>query len=182
MQHIETVTVGSGGAASITFMAVGDIPSEYTDLLIVTSLRSNRAGEVADEALVRFNGDTGSNYSVRRLYTYVVSGFVGSSADTGTSLRRSHTGANGATANTFGSGQIYIPNYRSSVAKSVSREDVTENNNTEAWLSIVAGLRSGTDPITSITIFPEVGSAFMEFSSASLYGITAGSDGIVAVS
>ena len=40
MTPIQTVTVGSGGAANITF---SNIPQTYTDLVIKISARSNRS-------------------------------------------------------------------------------------------------------------------------------------------
>ena len=45
-KKIQTVTVGSGGAASIDFTS---IPQTYTDLKIVLSARTNRAN-ATDEA------------------------------------------------------------------------------------------------------------------------------------
>ena len=171
MQHIETVTVGSGGAASITFSA---IPDTFTDLIVVCSLRGNRADSTDYLPYVKFNGST-TGYSSRNL-----TGF-GSSASSNTSLVGLFNAAN-STANTFGNMTIYIPNYRSAVAKSYSVDAVGENNATEAGQRITAALWTGTAAITSIELDPNFGSLLLEHSSASLYGITAGSDGIVAVS
>ena len=181
MQVIEHYEVPSGGVSSITF---DEIPTDgtYTDLMIVHSLRTNRSVEVADEVQLRFNNDTGNNYSVRRLYSYVVGGHVASDATTTNYLIRGHTTAAGATANTFGSETIYIPNYASSVAKSVSRDAVSENNGTEAWLTLAAGLWTGTAAINQIVLSPQVGSQFVQYGSATLYGILAGSDGTTTVS
>jgi hypothetical protein len=170
MQHIETVTVGSGGAASITFSA---IPADYTDLVVVLSMRSSGAF-TGGGFTIRFNG-TNTGYSQRRLRG------DGSSVASDTSTDALWLNGSNATANTFSNVSIYIPNYRSSVAKSYSNDGVAENNATLGFGAIVAGLWTGTDPITSITVTPESGS-FLEHTSASLYGITAGSDGIVAVS
>ena len=47
---IETVTVGSGGAASIEFSS---IPQTYTDLKVVYSLRSTNSSVILD---IQFNG------------------------------------------------------------------------------------------------------------------------------
>jgi hypothetical protein len=92
-----------------------------------------------------------------------------------------YVNANSATSNTFGNGEIYIPNYLSGTAKSFSSDSVAENNGTEGWQVIQANLWSGTDAITSIELDPALGT-FVQYSSATLYGILAGSDGIVAVS
>ena len=62
-ESIATVTVGSGGAAT---MAFSSIPGTYTDLLVKVSARTNQS-DWNDNSIVRFNGDTGNNYSNRRL-------------------------------------------------------------------------------------------------------------------
>jgi hypothetical protein len=174
MQHIETVTVGSGGAASVTFSA---IPDTYTDLLIVVSARSEIIYN-GNYINFRFNGSS-SGYTNRML-----TGF-GSGVNSNTNVTTSNFGGylaeSSYTADTFSSVQIYIPNYRSSVAKSSSSDGVSENNATEARQSINAGLWSGTDPVTSITFITESGD-YAEGSTFYLYGITAGSDGITSVS
>ena len=181
MQHIETVTVGSGGSSSITFMAIGDIPSEYTDLKIVLSLRGN-ASSTYNDTFVQFNGDTGSNYSMRRLYGTGSGSGASDSLSGGANYGRvGSSSGNTSTANTFANLEIYIPNYRSNVAKSFMSDGATENNATGAFMTLYADLYSGTSPITSITIFG-LSTTFVEHSTATLYGITAGSDGITAVS
>ena len=171
MQHIETVTVGSGGAASITFSAIA---ADWTDLYIVVSARGEFASDY-DVFDVYPNGSSAND-------TFRVLRGNGSSASSETdAFIRVRYSANNATANTFGNASIYIPNYRASAAKSFSIDAVTENNTTQAFQEITAGLWNVTDPITSITLQSILGE-FAQYSSASLFGITAGSDGIVAVS
>ena len=173
MQHIETVTVGSGGAASITFSAIA---ADYTDLLIVGSICSTENGAI-DGLWVRPNGLT-TNFSWRRL---IGTGAAPSGAG-GTSNDMGFISTAGQTANTFGNFQLYIPNYASSVAKSLSCDSVTENNATAAYQAIYAGLWNSTDPITSIELRSSLSKNFVEHSSASLYGIVRGSDGTTTVS
>jgi hypothetical protein len=172
----------TGSQASIVFSS---IPATFTDLYLVTSLRDEVSG-VADAMTIYFNAST-SGYSVRRLYGN------GSGSFSDTEAKRSATSPGSrivvnsvagatATANTFANNGIYIPNYRSAAAKSVSADGVTENNATTSDLGIIAGLWSGTDAITTITIEPYSSVNFVQFSSATLYGITAGSSGGVVVS
>jgi hypothetical protein len=175
MQHIETVTVGSGGAASITFSAIS---ADYTDLVIVASLREN-GGATIRSGKVRFNGVTTSTYSERLLDGNGSS--VGTSSAARTFFAWILQNDTNSTANTFSNVQIYIPNYRSSVYKTVSMDSVAENNASTGNQRITAGVWENNDAITSISLEGEA-SNFVEFSSASLYGILAGSDGIVAVS
>jgi hypothetical protein len=77
----------------------------------------------------------------------------------------------GATANTFSNADIYIPNYTSSNAKSVSVDGVTENNATEASATLTAGLSTDTAAITSITVIALSSGTIATNSTFTLYGI-----------
>jgi hypothetical protein len=153
-------------AASVTF---DNIPqSGYTDLKVVVSARTSRSGNPEDEVFIRFNGTT-TGYSSRSLFG---TGAATSSNTGGTAqINRTWTTANGATSNTFGSMDIYIPNYRGSQNKSVSVDAVSENNATTAYAVLTAGLWSNSAAITSITLLPEVGPNFLAGSTFSLYGL-----------
>jgi len=163
MQLIETIEVGSGGAASIEFTG---IPQDGVDLKLVVSARNTQA-VIYSYLFLSFNGSS-SNFSSRFLDGN------GSIADSGTwanaVVDNSVVGAN-ATANTFSNVQIYIPNYTSSNFKSISNDSVTENNASTAYQQIHAGLWSNTAAITSIGMTS--GGNFVEFTTASLYKVTA---------
>ena len=173
MQIIEHIELASA-QSSITFSS---IPGDYTDLYLVLSTRNDTNGALQ----LTFNSNT-ANYSGRRLY--------GSGSAVNTSSNPSGTSAlflgdsdgPSQTSNTFGSLAIYIPNYAGSVAKSVSVETVSENNATQAFQHIIAGLWNDTTAISSIQITGYAGGNFVQYSSATLYGITAGSDGSTTVS
>lgn len=174
MQHIETVTVGSGGAASITFSS---IPDTFTDLYLVASIRAV-SGPI-DIVNVRLNGAT-DGHNGRSLEAYDTSVYSQSNSNS-SSFKYAFTQGSSHTANTFSSSSFYFPNYASSTQyKSMSGESSSENNASLTNQGIQAGLFTKNDPITTILIYGTVN--FVEFSSASLYGILAGSDGIVAVS
>ena len=165
---ISKVTVGSGGAATIEFTS---IPQTYTDLLIKYSLR--QSGSSADIQLqVRFNGNTGANYSRKTLYS------DSSVIDTGqgsgeTSARFGFAQSSTYTANAFGSYEMYIPNYTSSNNKSFSDDSVNETNAATVYgIKMGALLWSQTAAITSISIQDLVTSTnFAQHSTARLYGI-----------
>jgi hypothetical protein len=163
-QLISTVTVGSGGAANITFSS---IPATYTDLLVKISVRNSSGGAVA--SYIALNGST-SNFSARYLYG------SGSSTSSGTLARYIGSTKSDATANTFNSTDIYIPNYAGSTNKSYSVDNVDENNGTAADQNIIAGLWSDTAAITSIALTSATGD-WVQYSTASLYGITKGDGG-----
>lgn len=163
MTKIQQVTVGAGGAASIAF---SDIPVFYTDLIIRVSGRSAAVSGENNNIQVRFNGAT-TGYSTRELF--------GTGSTTGSAslseIRGGYLSSQFATANTFGSSTIYIPNYRSNTAKSVSAEGVAEGNTTAMFQAIDAGLWTGTDSIQSVTLVLGGSQNWLEGSSATLYGI-----------
>jgi len=159
---ISSVTVGAGGAASITFSSIA---STYTDLCLKLSARATGTG-TAKSVLISYNGST-SSFTSRFLEGN------GSSAASYTSPAQfigNFTGG-GATASTFGSLEIYVPNYAGSANKSASSDAVTENNATGAYSDLTASLWSNTAAITSITLTPETGFNFDQYSTAYLYGV-----------
>lgn len=162
-------TVGSGGTTSITF---NNIPQNYTDLKIVLSIRTTRTTDYGDDINVRFNG-TATGYSGKTILAYGGGG-VGASTVSSTEINRTATSTNGATSNTFGNFEMYIPNYNSTSSKSVWIDTVGENNAANALSNLTAALWSNPTAITSITFIPAVGPNFVQYSTAYLYGIRAG--------
>lgn len=146
-------------AASVTF---DNIPqSGYTDLKVVVSARNTSSG---DYFAVSFRGSS-ANFSSRYLYWENTTANSGTLAQYGGRMNTSST-----TALTFASTEIYIPNYRSSNFKSYSSDSVSENNAAAAPGSLIAGLWSDTNTITSITLTPNSAS-FETGSTFSLYGL-----------
>ena len=170
MQVIQHIELGSA-ASSISFSS---IPNTFTDLYITFSVRQSGSG--VNQTLLEFNGST-SNFSFRLLEG------TGSSAGSGNNTLNYGGLVQGSasTSNTFASNSLYIPNYAGSTAKSWSVDAVTENNATQAFQHLVAGLWNNTAAINSVTIKPFSGN-FEIASSATLYGITKGSDGQTTVS
>jgi hypothetical protein len=156
---IETVTVGSGGAANIEFTS---IPQTYTDLLLLCSLDQSNSSVVVD---IRFNG-LSTDLSSRLL---LGNGSVASSTSA-SALRSYGTNPSDFTASIFSNMSIYISNYAGSANKSVSIDAVTENNATEAFCNFTAGLWSASAAITQITLIASGGN-MVQHSSVSLYGI-----------
>ena len=158
---LEKIAVGAAGASSVTF---SNIPQTgYTDLVIKYTGRANDNG-AADGFAVLFNGST-TSFSGKNLYG---SGSAAFSASP-TSRLAVINGTN-STANTFTNGEVYIPNYTSSNYKSYSIDVVTENNATEAYAQLAAGLWSNTAAITSITL-DDGGKTIFQYSTFYLYGV-----------
>jgi len=170
MELITSVTVGSGGAASVTLPASGTIPQTYTDLKVVISARTNRSNAV-DAIGIYFNNDTTSaRYSARQLTGTGSS--RQSTANNPFNDENMYVSGNTATASTFGNSEIYIPNYAGSNQKSFSVDSVSENNATTAYANIGAGLYDQTTAITTITFVPISGTSIQEGSTFYLYGIS----------
>ena len=162
---LETIAL-TQSAASVTF---DNLPtSGYTDLKVVYSARTTAAAR-DDFFKVQLNGSS-SNFSAKVLYG---SG-SGAASFSDTSGYVGAIDAANATANTFNNGEFYLPNYRSTNAKSFSVDTVQEDNQTQAFITMTAGLwNPGTQAaITSIAFVPNSGS-FVANSTFSLYGIAA---------
>ena len=160
MIPISTVTVGSGGVATISFTG---IPQIYTDLLLKVSARESSTAGLN----FTFNGVT-SGYNDIELYTNNGTS-VASYSRTGNAGYWGIDNSSSTTANTFSNTELYIPNYTSSNYKSGSLDGVAENNATASYLVMAAQLSTLTAPITSITITGASG--FVQYSTATLYGI-----------
>lgn len=159
----------SATATSVTFSS---IPATYTDLKLVASIRTDRTASTAENIRVQFNSDTGSVYSDRILEGNGSS--ASSSLDSAVASIMSGYGDTDAdTANTFGSYEIYIPNYLSTNAKSISSDSVVENNATTGYNVLIAGLWNPATQaaINAIKLFPQLGPNFKIGSSFYLYGI-----------
>lgn len=161
-KKIASVTVGSGGAATMAFT---NIPQTYTDLVLKVSARQGSAGTLVQ---LTFNGSA-TSYSNKRLYG---TGSAAASDSNDTTFVSNTMNNDGSfTASTFGNGEFYIPNYTGSTNKSVSVDGVTENNSTTALSMLTASLWSDTAAITSITLTAQIPN-FVEHSTATLYGIS----------
>ena len=156
------VVVGSGGQATITFTS---IPSTYTDLVLLTSIRTSSTPSGA--VTISFNGSSAS-MTTRAIYgngsstaSYSASNSLGGLVNISTT-----------TSSTFANSQLYIPNYAGSTNKSSSMDGVSENNATGANQFLNANLWSNTAAITSITLTPEGGDNVAQYSTAYLYGVS----------
>lgn len=158
----ETLTTTT---ASYTFTA---IPSTYTDIVVRMSGRTNLANN-QDDLRLTFNGATSTYSGINVQGNGSVAASNTLSGYSYLYMRNVFDAAN-ASASTFSSAEIYIPNYTSSVAKPFNITAMQENNTTAAQMATQACLWSGTSAITSIAILPDSGS-FVSGSSFYLYGI-----------
>lgn len=167
MTPIYTQTA-SGSAQTITF---NNIPQFYTDLKLVLSMRTSNAN-THDYVQMRFNGvNTGTLYSDTRLEANGSTAFA--TRDTNTNEMYFAFSAAGATAtaNTFSSAEVYIPNYTSSNFKQAVMDYANENNTAGiTYIGLTSGLFRSTNAIQSMSITSGNG-IFTANSTFSLYGI-----------
>lgn len=162
----ELISKQEVGASSVASLEFTSIPATFDDLVLLLSLRSNRASNTWADLRLRFNGaSVDTNHSSRYLQGN------GASASSG-SLSYAYLGAatgSTATSSTYASLEVYIPNYAGSTNKSYSVTSAHETNATTAYAEVTAGLWSSTSAIDAIKVVP-VGN-LVQYSSAYLYGI-----------
>lgn len=167
-KKIASVTVGSGGASTID---IQNIPATYTDLILKFSMRTNQASVNYENVKLELNNSGGTAYSDRIVFS---NGSVASSAANSSQpvTYFQYATSAGATASTFSNTEIYIPNYAGSTNKSLSVDSVTENNAAGAIAGLAAELWANTAAITRIKLIPNGGGTILEYSTATLYGIS----------
>lgn len=167
MTLVSTVTVGSGGTASIEF---ANIPQTGKDLLVLISPRV-AFSSAAEHIRLYFNNTSGI-YSTR--YLNGTGSAVSSASTSGQTFITLYNATPGATttSNTFGNSEVYISNYASTTRnKPISANLVTENNATQAYQTTLAGHYDTTSAISYLYV--EVnGTTFVQNTTVSLYIIS----------
>ena len=165
-ESISTITVGSGGSASINFTS---IPATYTHLQVRAILRSTRALSQAG-LILRLNSDTGNNYSWHGL---VGDGSSLSAFDTQGLPSFMYLGehpAGNASSSMFGTVVIDILDYANTNKYKTVRTLSGQDRNTTGEVRLLSGNWRNTNAVTGITIKEDI-SNIAEFSSIALYGI-----------
>ena len=159
---IATTTLGSS-AASYTFSS---IPSSYTDLILVAQTIVTSGSSFSD-VFLRFNGDTGSNYSNTYLLGLSPSSSVSGRAANVTVADCGYLSANSGNPNTR---IIQIMNYSNTTTNKtiISRGASVNSGQTIAY----ANLWRNTAAINSVLIYPQSGN-YAAGTTLTLYGIAA---------
>jgi len=156
---IATTGAPSANVASLSFTS---IPSTFTDLVLVMSLRSTSTNNYGS---VLFNSSS-TGYTRRILYGNGSS--VASTTPTG--YESLSINPSDATSSVFANYQMYITNYAGTNNKSFSVDAVGENNGTTAQAIFHTGIWANSSAITSLTITSGVGD-IAQYSTAYLYGV-----------
>jgi hypothetical protein len=157
MTPIATSTLSTTGT-TITFSS---IPQTYTDLVIVCGNLLYVTGN--DDAFVRFNSDTGTNYS----WTQINGNGTSAASNRGTS----DTGIrsiNGMSTTNVGTAIINVQNYSNSTTYKT-----TLSRHSTGFAGAFVGLWRNTAVITSVTVINLGSGGFASGSTFTLYGVKA---------
>jgi hypothetical protein len=156
----------SSAAASVTFSG---IPQTYTDLVLVAAATGDRSSNV-DSLAIRFNSDSGSNYS----YTYMT-GESSTGAISGRASNQTNIWCGNFTSNNVNNPSsiiIQIQNYSNTTTNktTLSRGNPIAGGGYSA-VNANVGLWRNTAAVTSVTVRSETGNNFRSGSTFNLYGI-----------
>ena len=162
-ESIATVTVGSGGSATITFSS---IPATYTHLQIraIAKITGGSAG-FSSSFLMNFNSDTAANYNGHILF--------GTGSSQGSTVP---TGVNPVSAIWMETGSaemaahiIDILDYANVNKYKTIKALVGSDTNGAGVIELVSGAWRSTSAISSIVL--SNGTNYAQYSSFALYGI-----------
>ena len=167
-ESIATVLVGSGGTTSVSFTSIA---STWKHLQIRWIAREN-TGSVStpdENVRIRFNSDTGSNYSIHRLSGTGSSTYADGYNNQSDVVATGFSG-NAATAGIYGAGVIDILDYANTNKYKTIRalSGVDQNGSGAIWFN--SGNWRNTSAITSIEL-RESTNGFKQYSQFALYGI-----------
>ena len=161
-EPIATNTLG----ATQTTITFSSIAGTYTDIVFVASLKM---GSSTFQPILRFNSDTGTNYSSTTVYGDGTS--AGSARHTSINGIYANPGAGIGTAGNFNPWIINIQNYANTTTYKTT---IARFNNSASVVNAGVGLWRNTAAITTITLTAEAGSGdFQSGSTFTLYGIKA---------
>jgi len=172
-ESIASVTVGSGGSAYVEFSS---IPSTYTHLQIRILSRTTQNNVNGESILLRFNGDTGSNYSDHTLRTYfgVGSGLDASAQTNQGFINIGASVSNSLMSNLYAATIIDILDYGNTnkykTTRTLNGYDFNGATTGYSYLQYTSGNWRNTNAINTIRLTPDV-SNFSQYSSIALYGI-----------
>lgn len=160
--HLETITVGSGGAASITFSS---IPGTYKHLQVRLIARSTASLTGGDYIAVSTNVGSGNYY--HNLFGDGAS--ATSSAASGLAVAQRYASASDS-ASIFGAMVIDLLDYASTTKNKTLRNLGGYDANGSGRIYLNSSLWTSTTAITSLTLAGGSGN-FAQYSSFSLYGV-----------
>lgn len=169
--NFESIATLNGNGSSTT-LSFTSIPSTYKHLQLRGILRESSGGGSNDTFMgVRFNNDTGSNYSLHYLIGDGASASAGAGAST--SLGYPAIGVqNSAGANIYGASVFDILDYANTNKYKTTRALTGDDRNGGGAIALISSSWQSTTAINRIDIYSKDGQALSSYSSFALYGIT----------
>lgn len=158
-EKIATNTVSSS-VSSVTFSS---IPATYTDLVLITTTKVS----VVNDMRLRFNADTGSNYSITYLSGDGTSAISGRETNK-TFLQIDAYGAPGNNDNNVTI--VHIQNYSNTTTYKTA---LARANNASLGMDAVVGVWRSTSAINSIELITASAATISAGSIQTIYGIKA---------
>jgi len=165
---IQTVTVGSGGASSITFSS---IPSTYTHLQLRAILRTAGGSSGGSQCQITVNGDGGSNYSYHRLAGNGSSTPTEGSGNNSYAYGLARYPQNGDLANDFGVVIIDVLDYANTSKTKTFRSLAGYDANGSGQVQFASAGWLSTSAITNLVITDQSGFNWAQYSQFALYGV-----------
>jgi hypothetical protein len=165
-ESIATVTIGSGGSATVSFTS---IPSTYTHLQIRGIARSTQAA--ADFGInLYFNAvsTASGNYSLHLLRG---NGTSATAYGASNEFPQSVGSAANATSGVFGVGVWDILDYTNTNKNKVVRILSGYDNNGNGIVQLSSGMLHSSQPVINSITFTPSGGDFAQYSQFALYGI-----------
>ena len=162
MTLIQSIVVGSGGAASVTFSS---IPQTYSHLLVIAQARSDT--QTTYDFTAQINGDTGNNYQDEAW------GNWGSNSNAYSNRARfGYCTDPRWTAGCAAQSQTLLVNYAGTTFFKMWRGQAMwqQSPTSNPELDEVGGTWNNTAAVTQITLAPDNGN-FIQGSNFSLYGL-----------
>lgn len=159
-EPLATTTLSSA-TNTVTFSSIS---GAYTDLVLIANVR--KGGDVGEPMFVRFNSDTGSNYS----FTWLVGIAGGPNSYRASNQTMIQIYGQTTTASVFTANILNIQDYSNSTTyKTV----ISRTNSGNREVNSTVGLWRSTSAITSITLTPDayLSPNFEIGCSFTLYGI-----------
>lgn len=163
-ESIATITVGSGGAASVTFSS---IPATFTHLQIRFIARTTASNNIQ----VYFNTDSSNtNYAFHNVRgDGATASALAFASGVGNALLLVNEGSS-ITANTFGAGVVDILDYANTNKYTTARSLGGNDNNGSGVVGLNSKLWLNTAAVNSIELLSS-GNNLQQYSHFALYGI-----------
>ena len=152
-------TVLSSAAASVTFSSIS---GSYTDLVLITNVKTITADN--NSIALRFNDDTGSNYS----YTIIYGN--GSTVTTGRESNVTNAQVGRISNAVWCPSVTFINNYSNTTT---CKNVLSRINSSDEIVGAFINLWRSTSAVTKITLTSNAGGDFAIDSTFTLYGILA---------